>query len=128
MLGSRMALAPQMEWEGDFIVSQRRLGGIMGARLGRGAVWNPTGLAPKVGLWETIGMTPKPPKVGDFVTIRGSPVVYVVTGVSGEENTADVKATRDVIVLHKDVPLAKIFRLDESQNVLRIVREGTDER
>jgi hypothetical protein len=73
-------------------------------------------------------MTPKPPKVGDFVTIRGSPVVYVVTGVSGEENTADVKATRDVIVLHKDVPLAKIFRLDESQNVLRIVREGTDER
>jgi len=76
-------------------------------------------------------MTTKPPKVGDSVTIQGSPVVYVVTGVSAEKNTADVKATRDVIVLHKDVPLAKIFRLDESQegrSALRIVREANDER
>jgi hypothetical protein len=58
------------------------------------------------------------------VTIRGSPVVYVVTGVNTEENTADVKATRDVIVLHKDVPSARMFQLDESQNALRIVTEG----
>jgi hypothetical protein len=90
-----------------------------------------TGVAPKVGLWETIGMTTKPPRVGDSVTIRGSPVIYVVTGVNTEKNTADVKATRDatrdVIVLHKDVPWAKIFRLDESQNALRIVTRATGE-
>jgi hypothetical protein len=79
-------------------------------------------------LWETIGMTTKPPKVGDSVTMRGSPVVYVVTGVNTEENTADVKATRDIVVLHKDVPWVKMFRLDESQNTLRIVTEATGER
>jgi hypothetical protein len=72
-------------------------------------------------------MTTKPPKIRDSVTIRGSPVVYVVTGVNTEKNTADVKATRDVIVLHKDVPWARIFRLDESQSALRIVTEATDE-
>jgi len=92
----------------------------------------PTGIAPKVGLWETIGMTTKPPRVGDSVTIRGSPVIYVVTGVNSEKNTADVKATRDgtrdVILLRKDVPWTKIFRLDESQNALRIVTGATDER
>jgi len=73
-------------------------------------------------------MTTKPLKVGDSVTIRGSPVVCLVTGVDTEKNTADVKATRDVIVLHKDVPWATIYRLDESQSGLRIVREATDER
>jgi hypothetical protein len=79
-------------------------------------------------MWETLGMTTKPLKVGDSVTIRGSPVIYLVTGVNTEKNTADVKATRDVIVLHKDVPWAKIFRLDESQSRLRMVTEATDER
>jgi hypothetical protein len=44
-----------------------------------------------------------------------------------EKNTADVKATRDVIVLYKDVPWETIFRLDESQNTLHIVTESTDE-
>ena len=73
-------------------------------------------------------MTNKPPRVGDSVTIRGSPVIYVVTGVNTEKNTADVKATRDVLVLHKDAPWAKIFRLDESQRALRIVTGATDER
>jgi hypothetical protein len=62
------------------------------------------------------------------VTIRGSPVICVVTGVNTEKNTADVKATRDMIVVHKDVPWARIFRLDESQNALRIVTEATDDR
>src|ERR1700675_3697930 len=61
-------------------------------------------------------------------TIRGSPVVCLVTGVDTEKNTADVKATRDVIVLHKDLPWAKICRLDEGQSGLRIVTEATDER
>jgi hypothetical protein len=61
-------------------------------------------------------------------TIRGSPVVCLVTGVETEKNTADVKATRDVIVLHKDVPCAKICRLDEGQSGLRIVTEAPDER
>jgi len=79
-------------------------------------------------LCETIGMTTKPLKVGDSVTIRGSPVICLVTGVDAEKNTADVKATRDVIVLHKDVPWTKIYRLDESQSGLRIVTEATDER
>ena len=73
-------------------------------------------------------MTTKPLKVGDSVTIRGSPVICLVTGVDTEKNTADMKATRDVIVLHKDVPWAKINRLDEGQSGLRIVREATDER
>ncbi len=73
-------------------------------------------------------MTTKSLKVGDSVTIRGSPVEYVVTSVNTEKNTADVKATRDVIVLHKDVPWATIFRLDDSQNTLHIVTEATDER
>ena len=73
-------------------------------------------------------MATKPLKVGDSVTIRGSPVIYLVTGVNIEKNTADVKATRDVIVLHKDVPWANIYRLDESQNALRIVTRATDER
>jgi len=70
----------------------------------------------------------KPPKVGDSVTIRGSPVVCLVTGVNIENKTADVKATRDVIVLHKDVPWGKIYRLDERQNTLRIVARATDKR
>jgi hypothetical protein len=78
-------------------------------------------------VWETIGVT-KPLKVGDSVTIRGSPVVCLVTGVNIEKNTADLKATRDVIVLHKDVPWDKIYRLDESQNTLRIVARAADER
>jgi hypothetical protein len=82
----------------------------------------------RVGLCETIGMTTKPLKVGDSVTIRGSPVICLVTGVDTEKNTADVKATRDVIVLHKDVPWAKIYRLDEGQSGLRIVTEATNER
>jgi hypothetical protein len=73
-------------------------------------------------------MTNKPPKIGDTVTIRGSPVEYVVTGVNIDKNTVDVKATRDVIVLHKNVPWATIFRLDESQDGLRIVTKTTDER
>jgi hypothetical protein len=105
-------------------------GGSLASRLCDSVVvqFEPTGVAPRVGVWETISMTTKPPKIGDSVTIRGSPVEYVVTGVNAEKKTADVKATRDVIVLHKDVPLAKIFRLDESQNALRIVREVTDER
>jgi hypothetical protein len=70
----------------------------------------------------------KPLKVGDSVTIRGSPVVCLVTGVNIEKKTADVKATRDVIVLHKDVPWGKIYRLDERQNTLRIVARATDKR
>jgi hypothetical protein len=73
-------------------------------------------------------MTTKPLKVGDSVTIRGSPVICLVTGVDTQKNTADVKATRDVIVLHKGVPWGKIYRLDESQNTLRIVARATDER
>jgi hypothetical protein len=73
-------------------------------------------------------MTTKPLKVGDSVTIRGSPVICLVTGVNIEKNTADVKATRDVIVLHKGVPLGKIYRLDESQNTLRIVARATNQR
>ncbi len=73
-------------------------------------------------------MTTKALKVGDSVTIRGSPVVCLVTGVNTEKKTADVKATRDVIVLHKDVPWAKIYSLDECQNTLRIVTRATDER
>ena len=85
-------------------------------------------VARKVGLWETIGMTTKQLKVGDSVTIRGSPVICLVTGINTEKNTADVKATRDVIVLHKDVPWAKIYRLDEGQNTLQIVTRTTDER
>jgi len=32
------------------------------------------------------------------------PSHLLVTGVDTEKNTADVKATREVIVLHKDVP------------------------
>jgi hypothetical protein len=82
----------------------------------------------RIGLCETIGMTTKPLKVGDSVTIRGSPVICLVTRVDTEKNTADVKATRDVIVLQKDVPWAKIHRLDEGQSGLRIVTEATDER
>jgi hypothetical protein len=70
----------------------------------------------------------KPPKVGDSVTMRGSPVICLVTGVNIEKNTADVKATRDVVVLHKDVPWGKIYRLDERQNTLRIVARANDER
>jgi hypothetical protein len=73
-------------------------------------------------------MTTKPPKVGDSVTIRGSPVVCVVTRVDTERNTVDVKATRDVVVLQKDVPWSTVFLLDECQNGLRIVTKGTDER
>lgn len=73
-------------------------------------------------------MATKPLKVGDSVTIRGFPVIYLVTGVNIEKNTADVKATRDVIVLHKDVPWASIYRLDESQSTLRIVTRVIDER
>ncbi len=73
-------------------------------------------------------MTTKPPKVGDSVTIRGSPVVCVVTSVDTERNTVDVKATRDVVVLQKDVPWATVYLLDECQNRLRIVTNGTDER
>ena len=73
-------------------------------------------------------MATKTLKAGDSVTIRGSPVIYLVTGVNIEKNTADVKATRDVIVLHEDVPWAKIYRLDEGQNGLRIVTRATDER
>ncbi|MGA8216911.1 MAG: hypothetical protein WB799_25225 [Candidatus Sulfotelmatobacter sp.] len=73
-------------------------------------------------------MTNKPPKIGDTVTIRGFPVEYVVTDVNIDKNTVDVKATRDVIVLHKNVPWATIFRLDKSQDGLRIVMKTTDER
>ena len=89
---------------------------------------SPTWVAPRVGPCETIGMTTESLRVGDSVTIRGSPVEYVVIGVNNEKNTADVKATRDAIVLHKDVPWAAIFRLDESQNTLHIVAESADER
>jgi len=67
----------------------------------------------------------KPLKVGDSVTIRGSPVVCLVTGVNIEKNTADLKATRDVIVLHKDVPWDKIYPLDENQNTLTSARLDT---
>jgi hypothetical protein len=73
-------------------------------------------------------MTTKPPKVGDSVTIRGSPVVCVVTSVDNARSTVDVKATRDVVVLQKDVPWATVFLLDECQNGLRIVTKGAGER
>lgn len=73
-------------------------------------------------------MAAKPPKVGDSVTIRGSPVVCVVTSVNTERNTVDVKATRDVVVLQKDVPWETVFLLDECQNGLRIVTKDADER
>jgi hypothetical protein len=72
-------------------------------------------------------MTTKPLKVGDSVTSPGSPVVYVVTSANTERNTVDVKATRDGVVLQKDVPWATVFLLDECQNGLRIVTKGTDE-
>jgi hypothetical protein len=85
-----------------------------------------TAVASKVVLCETIGMATKQPKIGDWVTVRGSPVVYVVTDVNTEEKTADVKATRDVVVLHKDVPWANLFRLDKSQYELRIVTKVFD--
>lgn len=52
----------------------------------------------------------------------------VVTRVDTERNTVDVKATRDVVVLQKDVPWATVYLLDECQNRLRIVTNGTDER
>ena len=52
----------------------------------------------------------------------------VVTSVNTERNTVDVKATRDVVVLQKDVPWATVFLLDERQNGLRIVTKGTNER
>jgi hypothetical protein len=52
----------------------------------------------------------------------------LATGINTEKSTVDVKATWDVIVLHKDVQWTTIFRLDEGQNALRIVPEGTDER
>jgi len=73
-------------------------------------------------------MTTKPPKVGDSVTVRGSPVVYVVTDVNTEEKTADVKATRDVVVLQENVPWAKLFRLDESRYEMQIVIKAIDKR
>lgn len=73
-------------------------------------------------------MTTKPLMVGDSVTIRGSAVVCVVTSVNTERNTVDVKATRDVVVLQKDVPWETVFLLDECQNGLRIVTKGIDER
>jgi hypothetical protein len=62
------------------------------------------------------------------VTVRGSPVVFVVTDVNTEEKTVDVKATRDVVVLQKDVPWANLFRLDESRYELRIVTKAIDKR
>jgi hypothetical protein len=89
--------------------------------------FEPTWAALRVGLWETVDMTTRQPKIGDSVTIQGSPVVCVVTGVNTEKNTADLKATRDVIVVHREVPEARIFLLDESQNTLHIVK-ATDDR
>lgn len=102
----------------------------MVSRLGDSVVaqFEPTWVALRVGLWETIGVTTRQPKTGDSVTIQGSPVVCVVTAVNTEKHTADLKATRDVIVLHKEVPWARIFLLDESQNALHIVTEATDDR
>jgi hypothetical protein len=91
-----------MEQGENFSYRNGRLVGITVVRLGIGTV-RPTEVAPKVGLWETIGMTTKPPRVGDSVTIRGFPVIYVVT-VNTEKNTADVKATRDAT---RDVILLK---------------------
>ena len=52
----------------------------------------------------------------------------VVTSVDNARNTVDVKATRDVVVLQKDVPWATVFLLDECQNGLRIVTKGAGER
>ena len=52
----------------------------------------------------------------------------VVTSVNTERTTVDVKATRDVVVLQKDVPWETVFLLDECQNGLRIVTKDADER
>ncbi len=52
----------------------------------------------------------------------------VVTSVYTERSTVDVKATRDVVVLQKDVPWLTVFLLDECQNGLRIVTKDTGER
>jgi hypothetical protein len=67
------------------------------------------------------------PKVNDPVFLDGKAFVrYVVTKVDGKKKTADVKTVSGAIIIHRDVPWAKLFEMDESQNALRIVREATE--
>jgi hypothetical protein len=67
------------------------------------------------------------PKVNDPVFLDGKGFVrYVVLGIDSQAETATVRTTSGPVVLYRDVPWAKIFELDESQNALRIVREATE--
>ncbi len=84
------------------------------------------GLAFGSGLWETEGMAKKI-KVGDPVMRHGSSVTYMVIAVDANKKTADIKNPKgETIGLHRDVSWSELSVLDESQNALRVVREGTD--
>ena len=72
-------------------------------------------------------MPTKTPKVGDTVLVKDPKYAgtYVVTRVDSQKKVADVKSTKGVFVLHRDVPWDLVSPLDASQNAVRIVREAT---
>ena len=63
-------------------------------------------------------MPTKTPKVGDTVFVKDPKFTgtYVVTKVDSEKKVADVKSTKGVVVLQRDVPWDLISPLDASQN------------
>jgi len=73
-------------------------------------------------------MPTQTPKVGDTVFVKDPKYAgtYVVTKVDSQKKVADVKSTKGVVVLHRDVPWDLISPLDASQNAPRVVREATE--
>lgn len=66
-------------------------------------------------------------RTNDLVFLKGKGFVrYVVVGVDIKNRTANIKTISGVIALTQGVPWSDLSGLDESQNVLRIVREATE--